>query len=79
MQDAKLLTSRLNLKYQATIPRQVREILGIGRGDSIVFLIADGKVFLENAPPVHTSLVRMLDGTLDDWNSAEDDDAFSNL
>ena len=74
-----MITSRLTSKYQATIPGQVREILGVGRGDSIAFSIADGKVILEKVEPVDTDFLRMLDRTLDDWNSPEDDDAFRNL
>jgi antitoxin PrlF len=74
-----MIISRLTSKYQATIPGQVREILGVGRGDSIAFSILDGKIVLEKVEPVDTDFHHMLDRTLNDWNSPEDDDAFGNL
>ena len=74
-----MITSRVTSKYQATIPGQIRDILGIGRGDSIAFSIEDGKVTLEKVEPLDTDFLRMLDRSLDDWNSPEDDDAFGNL
>jgi AbrB family looped-hinge helix DNA binding protein len=74
-----MITSRLTSKYQATIPGKVREILGIGRGDSVAFSVADGKVILKKVEPVDKDFLRMLDRTLDDWNSPEDDHAFENL
>jgi len=74
-----MITSRLTSKYQATIPSQIREILDIGSGDIVAFSVADGRVVLQKVEPVDTDFLRLLDRTLDDWNSPEDDRAFGNL
>ncbi|MBP7551418.1 MAG: AbrB/MazE/SpoVT family DNA-binding domain-containing protein [Gemmatimonadaceae bacterium] len=66
-------------KYQATVPRQVREVLGVGAGDRIEFVIEPDGVRLRKAtrPDPETSA---LDATLaPEWNSEADDDAFRDL
>jgi len=47
--------SRLTSKYQATIPRPVRERLGVGAGDSIAF-VAEGDPWSGSAPPGSVAL-----------------------
>ncbi|HKM54994.1 MAG TPA: type II toxin-antitoxin system PrlF family antitoxin [Isosphaeraceae bacterium] len=74
-----MINSRVTSKYQATIPSDIRDILKLGRGDSIAFSITDGKVVLEKVQPVDANFLRMLDRTLSEWNSPEDDDAFKDL
>ena len=74
-----MIISRVTSKYQATIPSDIRDILKLGRGDSIAFSITDGKVVLEKVQPVDANFLRMLDRTLSEWNSPEDDDAFKDL
>lgn len=39
MYEEKISTSRITSKYQATIPRPVRESLGVSAGDSIAFVV----------------------------------------
>ena len=74
-----MINSRVTSKYQATIPSDIRDILKLGRGDSIAFSITDGKVVLEKVQPVDANFLRMLNRTLSEWNSPEDDDAFKDL
>jgi AbrB family looped-hinge helix DNA binding protein len=42
------LTSKVTQKYQATIPRGIREKLEIEKGDRVIFEIEDEKVVLKN-------------------------------
>lgn len=68
-------TSTMTSKYQATIPKAVRETLQIGAGDRIDFAIAvDGRVWLAKAPPLSSSELQALEATLaPEWSSASDD------
>lgn len=48
--------AKLTVKSQITIPRQVREKLGLGCGDRIVFEpAADGRFIVKKAAPVKRS------------------------
>ena len=72
--------STLTTKYQATIPKQVRETLQIGAGDRIEFIIdRGGAVRVRKAPPGASEL-HALEATLaPEWDSEDDDDAYANL
>jgi antitoxin PrlF len=72
--------STLTTKYQATIPRQVREVLQVGAGDRIEFLLEEhGSVRLRKAP-AHDEELQALEATLaPEWESAADDDAYAGL
>ncbi len=72
-------TSTMTSKYQATIPKQVRETLQLRARDSIDFTIeVDGRVWLRKAAPSRE--LQALEATLaPEWNSANDDAAYNNL
>lgn len=71
--------STLTSKYQATIPRAVRDVLELSAGDRIEFIVADDGVRLRRATAVHTEL-HALEATLaSEWNSTADDDAYADL
>ena len=72
--------STLTAKYQATIPRQVREVLQLAAGDRVEFLIdAGGAVRLRKAPAAVTEL-QALEATLaPEWDSDADDVAYADL
>jgi AbrB family looped-hinge helix DNA binding protein len=72
--------SKLTSKYQTTVPAPVREALLLRRGDSLVFEIAeDGLVTVRKAVPLDDGLNRALGATLSEWESDEDDEAYSGL
>ena len=71
--------STMTTKYQATIPKQVRETLQVGAGDRIEFVIQRGVVHLRKARPIADEL-HALEATLaPEWNSDDDDAAYANL
>lgn len=47
--DAFIATTKLTSKGQATIPKSIREIIGVGPGDKISFVVCNGTVQLVNA------------------------------
>lgn len=71
--------SKLTSKYQATIPAKVRDILGLGKGDAIAFRIDGKKVVLDKATPIDRQFARLSQSALNEWNSADDDNAFKHL
>ena len=71
--------STLTSKYQATIPRAVRDALALGAGDRIEFTIERDGVRVRRALPVDAEL-RALEATLAaEWDSASDDKAYAGL
>jgi len=71
--------STLTSKYQATIPRAVRDALALSAGDRIEFLVADDGVRVRRAPAVNTER-HALEATLaPEWNSTADDTAYADL
>jgi len=72
-------TSKLTTKYQATIPAPVRKILHVEAGDAIAFDIQGDEVRVRKARPVDHEFARALEGTLVEWSSAADEDAYRDL
>jgi antitoxin PrlF len=72
-------TSKLTSKYQATIPEPVRRLLHLEAGDAIAFYIEDTTVQLRKARPVDLAFAQGLEGTLTEWSSAADDEAYRDL
>ena len=72
--------SKVTSKFQATIPKEVRETLDLRAGDSIAFLVSkDGSVYIKKIKSIDTEYLEALNHTLTEWSSADDDDAFQHL
>ena len=71
--------SKLTRKYQATIPAPVRNVLRLQAGDSIAFEIEDEQIRLRKARPIDLEFAGALEGTLDEWNRPEDEEAYRDL
>lgn len=73
-------TSRLTSKYQATIPKEVREHLHLKSGDVISYeVLPDNTVTVSKAVPLDLDYLKSLELTMNEWNSDEDEQAFKNL
>lgn len=72
-------TSKLTEKYQATIPLDVRKVLGLKKGDIVAFDIGRGEVRLRRATTVDLAYAQALSGTLSEWDSKADERAFRDL
>jgi AbrB family looped-hinge helix DNA binding protein len=73
------LTSRLTSKGQATIPKPVRDHLGLRAGDAVQFVVEQGRVVLRRPDPLDDDYLRLATTAFDDWNAPEADDAFRDL
>ncbi len=71
--------SRLTSKFQATIPSPVRAALGLKQGDALAFEIENGLVRLTRASPRDIAFAQAVEGTLSEWESAADDEAYRAL
>ncbi len=71
--------SKLTKKYQATIPEPVRKNLALQAGDSVLFDIQGEQVTLRKAQAVDIEYLQALQGTLSEWSSGADDQAYRDL
>ena len=72
-------TSKLTKKYQATIPEPVRRVLKLKAGDAVAFDIQGDSIQLRKARSVDIAFAQSLEGTLSEWMSAADEDAYRDL
>ena len=72
-------TSKLTKKYQATIPASVRQLLHLDAGDEIAFDIEDDDVHLRKAQPMYLEFAKSLEGTMNEWSSEADEEAYRAL
>ena len=75
----RIKVSKLTKKYQATIPAQVRRALELKVGDSVAFDMEGRKIYLRKAEPIDQVFVEALEGTLSEWASEADDEAYRGL
>ncbi|MBF0623967.1 MAG: type II toxin-antitoxin system PrlF family antitoxin [Magnetococcales bacterium] len=72
--------AKITSKGQTTVPRKIREALHVGPGDRILWeLLPDGSVRVRRSQPMDLEYLRALEGTLTEWGSAEDEEAFRDL
>jgi antitoxin PrlF len=74
-----MIVSTLTSKYQATIPRAVREALSVGAGDRVEFLVERDGVRLRRAAPVDQELQELEATLAPEWDSARDQAAYADL
>ncbi len=73
------LVSKLTSKYQATVPKEVRELLALKAGDSIAFEIVRGEVKLRKAEALDHDYLASLQSGLGEWASDQDAQAYDEL
>ena len=71
--------SRVSSKGQVTLPKKVREAIGVGPGDAVAYDVAKGVVTLRRLEPIDLAFHVALESTLVEWGSKEDDEAYGDL
>jgi bifunctional DNA-binding transcriptional regulator/antitoxin component of YhaV-PrlF toxin-antitoxin module len=71
--------SQLIHHNQTVIPEPVMKALDLREGDAVMFEIDLAGVHLRKAPPLDYKFADALRGTLSEWDSAEDEEAYANL
>lgn len=76
-----MFVSRLTSKSQTTVPKAVREALGVGPGDRVAFLVQDGHAVVMKALTSEDRMfLELADQSFaEDWLSPEDCEAFDDL
>lgn len=72
-------TSKLTKKYQATIPEPVRRVLHLEAGDAIAFDIQGDAIHVRKARALDLAFTKSLEGTLTEWSSEADEEAYRDL
>ncbi len=71
--------AKISSKGQVTLPKAVRQVLGAGEGDALVYDVKGKVVTVERAEPFDALFHAALSRTLEEWTSPEDDEAFRDL
>ena len=74
-----MLASRISRKGQVTVPKKIREALGLGSGDFLGYQLEDGAVTLKRLEPFDAAFHSALSHGLDEWHTREDEEAFRDL
>ncbi len=69
--------SKLSTKFQATIPKEIRDFLDLKSGDSIAFQILDNNnIVIKKTKNFDKAYMQALNQTLSEWASEADDKTF---
>ena len=71
--------ARLTSKGQVTVPKEVRAQLHLEPGDVLSYEVQGEEVRVRKVGRFDAAWHRALTATLEEWNSAEDDEAFRDL
>jgi AbrB family looped-hinge helix DNA binding protein len=69
----------VSTKGQVTLPKKVREAIGVGPGDAVAYDVGKGVVTLRRLEPIDLAFHAAVESTLEEWNSKEDDEAYGDL
>ena len=71
--------SKISVKGQITIPKEIRNAIGIKPGDLIAYELRGETVKLRRVNPFDSLFHSAISETLEEWNSPEDEEAFNDL
>ncbi len=71
--------AKVTSKGQMTIPKAIRERLGIRQGDLLRVSVQENRVVMTRLAPADEAELEALEATLEEWLSAADEDAYRDL
>jgi AbrB family looped-hinge helix DNA binding protein len=76
-------SGRLTSKHQITVPKDVREALGLKAGDHVRFELRDGEAVMAREKPARATIdaewVEMMKLSMPEWFSEEEDAYWADL
>ena len=74
-----IATSKLTKKYQATVPKPIRNQLNLKAGDVIAFEIDNEIIKIRKAQAIDIEFASALVPTLSEWEYQNDEEAYNDL
>ncbi len=71
--------STLSVKGQTTLPKEVRDLLGLTTGDKLIYEIEGRTVRVRKMEPFDAIYHTALSQNMSEWASKEDEAAFGDL
>ncbi len=72
--------AKITAKGQTTIPADIRAALDVGPGDLLAWeLLDDGIVQVRRVQPLDVEYLKAVEGTLGEWQSTADEEAYRDL
>ncbi len=72
--------AKITAKGQTTIPQDVRAALHVEPGDLIAWEVGtDGSATVRRVQPLDIEYLRAIEGTLSEWSSKADEEAYREL
>ena len=72
--------AKVTSKGQTTIPAEIRAALRVGPGDLIAwYMLDDGSARIRRVQPLDLEYLKAAQGTLSEWASAADEEAYGGL
>jgi antitoxin PrlF len=76
---ARSMTSKITSKGQTTLPKAIRDKLGVHPGDTLIYEVEGSAVRVRNAEPFDLAWHRAISRTLAEWDSTNDHENFDDL
>ena len=73
------MTSKITSKGQTTLPKEIRDKLGVRSGDTLVYEVEGNAVRVRKAEPIDLAWHRAISSTLAEWDSTTDHENFDDL
>jgi antitoxin PrlF len=74
------IISKITAKGQTTVPQEIRAALDSKPGDLIAWEVdPDGRVGVRRIQPADVEYLQAIQGTLSEWHTAEDEQAYGQL
>ena len=72
--------AKITTKGQTTIPADIRAVLQVGPGDKLAWdVVEPGVVQVRRLQPLDVEYLHAIEGTLDEWQSPADEEAYRDL
>ena len=69
-----VITSKITSKGQVTVPKRVRESLGIKEGDSLAYEVHEDNAVIRRIPKIDFEWAKSIENTLTEWTDGLDDE-----